>query len=328
MARPLRVEYSGAFYHIINRGNAREKIFKGGRDREKFLEYIERAVEQFSIIIHAYCLMNNHYHLLIETPNPNLSKTIQWIGTSYVQYFNTKHKRSGHLFQARFKSVLIDADAYLTHLSRYIHLNPLKAKIVDNLSEYSWSSYPAYTGTSRKPKWLETSRLLSGFGKNIREAQSDYKAYVEGIDIRKVKDPSKQADSGFILGDSGFVEWVKHNFLSDREESKEIPQLRRLKPRVEPDTIVQEVSKEFNCRKGYIVLKGRKNNTARKVAIYLAKDNCGIPFRELGEYFGNVTGASITMTYNLIVKEIKINDDLRRSVSKLKKVILRPVPKN
>ncbi len=137
MARLLRVEYPGANYHVINRGNEREKIFKSDRDREKFLEYIERATERFSIIVHTYCLLSNHYHLLLETPELNLSRSIQWICISYIQYFNTKRKRKGHLFQARFKSVLIDADEYLTHLSRYIHLNPLRTKIVESLDEYA-----------------------------------------------------------------------------------------------------------------------------------------------------------------------------------------------
>ena len=116
MARPLRFEYPGAYYHIINRGNAGENIFNSVRDREKFLEYLEKAVERFSIIVHTYCLMTTHYHLLIETPQPNLSAAIQWLNVSYAAYYNKKHRRFGHLFQGRFKSILIDADGYLKHL--------------------------------------------------------------------------------------------------------------------------------------------------------------------------------------------------------------------
>jgi len=122
MVRPLRVEYPGAYYHVINRGNAGEKIFLRRRDKEKFLEYLEKATERFSIIIHIYCIMSNHYHLLIETPQPNLSSAIQWLNVSYAAYYNKKHRRSGHLFQGRFRAILIDADEYLKHLSRYIHL--------------------------------------------------------------------------------------------------------------------------------------------------------------------------------------------------------------
>jgi len=154
MARPLRVEYPGAYYHVINRGNAGEDIFHSIRDREKFLEYLEKAVERFSIIVHTYCLMATHYHLLIETPQPNLSAAIQWLNVSYAAYYNKKRRRSGHLFQGRFKSILVDADGYLKHLSRYIHLNPVRAKIVTNPSEFSWSSYPAFIGKIKAPDWL------------------------------------------------------------------------------------------------------------------------------------------------------------------------------
>ena len=138
MSRPLRVEYPGAFYHVINRGNNQEKIFKNDRDREKFLEYLEKANERFSIIIHTYCLMSNHFHLLVGTPDANLSQAMQWINVSYATYFNRKRGRAGHLFQGRFKAILIDADEYLKHLSRYIHLNPVRAKLVSGPSEYQW----------------------------------------------------------------------------------------------------------------------------------------------------------------------------------------------
>jgi putative transposase len=133
MARPLRVEYPGAFYHVMHRGNAGEDIFISSRDREKFLEYLAISVKRYEIKIHTYCLMTNHYHLLVETPHPNLSQAIKWVNVSYAAYFNRKRRRAGHLFQGRFKSILVDADEYLKHLSRYIHLNPLRANMVDVL---------------------------------------------------------------------------------------------------------------------------------------------------------------------------------------------------
>lgn len=173
MARPLRVEYPGAFYHVINRGNAGDAVFKSIRDREKFLEYLGKAAERFSIRIHTYCLMTNHYHLLVETPDPNLSRSIQWINVSYATYFNRKRDRRGHLFQGRFTSILIDADEYLKHLSRYIHLNPVRAKMVDRPSDYLWSSYPAFTGGKKPPDWLEVNWLLSQFGNKRKNAEKN-----------------------------------------------------------------------------------------------------------------------------------------------------------
>ena len=155
MARPLRVEYPGAHYHVINRGNAGEDIFISERDKEKFLDYLEKAVERYGIIIHAYCLLTNHYHLLIETPLPNLSQAIKWINVSYATYFNRKRNRRGHLFQGRFKSIIVDADEYLKPLSRYIHLNPIRAKMVEKLDSYHWSSYLVYIGKRKPLEWLE-----------------------------------------------------------------------------------------------------------------------------------------------------------------------------
>ena len=137
MARPLRIEYSGAYHHVINRGNAGENIFIDERDREKFLEYLAKGTERFITKIHTYCLMSNHYHVLIETPQANLSVATQWLNVSYSVYFNKRHRRKGHLFQGRFKAILLDANEYLILLSRYIHLNPVRAKMVTHPFEES-----------------------------------------------------------------------------------------------------------------------------------------------------------------------------------------------
>ena len=150
MSRPLRVEYAGAFYHVINRGNAKEKIFYGDKDRDRFLQYLAIASERFSIIIKSYCLMTNHYHLLIETPEPNLSVAIQWLNVSYATYLNKKRCRSGHLFQGRYKAILVDADEYAKELSRHIHLNPVRAGIAEEADKYEWSSLPYYVGARKR----------------------------------------------------------------------------------------------------------------------------------------------------------------------------------
>ena len=318
MARPLRVDYPGAFYHVINRGNNQEDIFKNDRDKEKFLGYLEKASERFSIIIHTYCLMSNHYHLLVETPEPNLSATMQWINVSYATYFNRKRDRHGHLFQGRFKSILIDADVYLKHLSRYIHLNPVRAKMTSIPSEYLWSSYPFFIGKQKSPKFLKTEWLLSNFGRNKKEAKRNYKDFVEGGDIKGMENPSRHVTEGFILGDTDFVNWVKETFLSKRHDEKEIPQLKKLKPKISPGLVVQAVCKEFDCREERIITKGRKKNKAREVAIYLARDISGLSGRDLGDYFGGVSGALITIMYNRITQEVARNRRFRNKLERIK----------
>ncbi len=322
MARPLRVEYPGAYYHLINRGNAGENIFDGQREKEKFLEYLKKAVERFSMIIHTYCIMPNHYHILVETPQPNLSVAMQWLNVSYAGYYNKKHQRSGHLFQGRYKAMLIDADKYLKHLSRYIHLNPVRAKLVIKPVEYPWSSYSAFIRTIKASDWLETKWLLACFGRKKKEAIKNYKKFVEGIDIVAVENPNKHLHGGFILGDTDFVNWVKDTFLSTRDDEKEIPQLKRLKPKVSLETILQAVCDEFGRSKEQVMEKGRKGNKAREIAIYLARDFSGAKCKDLGEFFGGISGAAITMRYNQVINKIDRDKRLKGMANKIKGKII------
>lgn len=322
MARPLRVEYPGAFYHVINRGNAGENLFKGIRDREKFLEYLETAIERFSLKIYTYCLMTNHFHVLLETRLPNLSQAIQWVNVSYAGYFNRKYQRNGHLFQGRFKSILVDADEYLKQLSRYIHLNPVRANLVEHPDEYKWSSYSTITGKTKEPAWLESAWLLSQFGTQRKQAITNYKKFVEEANTKDLKNPAKDLSGGFILGSPDFVIWIKETFLSTRSDENEIPQLRELKPRINIDQIVEAVCREFNCEIETILQKGRKRNVARDVAIYLVRVLSGEKGKNIGEYFGNISGAAITRRYNCLVKQIENNKRFRNRIQRLKHKIV------
>src|SRR6266571_8366879 len=169
MARPLRIEYEGAHYHVTSRGNERKAIFRDDTDREKFLELIGRAVEQFDIRVHAYVLMDNHYHLLIETPKAGLNRALRYLNGVYTQAFNRRHKRVGHLFQGRYKAILVEKDSYLLELSRYIHLNPVRImpwkgragrEQLRYLERYRWSSIGGYWGTGRKESWVSYDEVL------------------------------------------------------------------------------------------------------------------------------------------------------------------------
>jgi REP element-mobilizing transposase RayT len=163
MARPLRITYPGAFYHVTSRGNERKAVFKSNRDREKFLEYLESATWRYNGVMHAYCLMDNHYHLLVETPSGNLPEIMRHINGAYTTYFNIKRARSGPLFQGRYKAILVDVDEYAKELSRYIHLNPVRAKMRSRPEEYRWSSYRSYIGDRKPPEWLYRDFILDYF---------------------------------------------------------------------------------------------------------------------------------------------------------------------
>ncbi|OGP99623.1 MAG: hypothetical protein A2026_02525 [Deltaproteobacteria bacterium RBG_19FT_COMBO_46_12] len=321
MARPLRLEYPGAFYHVLNRGNNLEYLFRNERDREKFLALLGKAKDRFSLVIHTYCLMDNHYHLLLETKEPNLSQAIQWLNVSYATYFNRRYRRPGHLFQGRFKAILIEADEYLRPLSRYIHLNPVRAKLVPTPDLYFWSSYRALIGKTRIPRLLEVDWLLTNFSEKRKEAMRRYKAFVEGMDMTKLKNPNKEIVGSFILGREHFVNWVKETFLFGRDDNKEIPQLKLLKTRGDPRRVVDEVCKEFGCSMEQVLKKGTKRNTAREAAIYLTKELSGLTCRDLGIYFGGVSGALITMTANRIAKRQIRDQVLGERIEKIKRQI-------
>ncbi len=202
MARPLRIEYPGAVYHITARGNNGGAIYKTERDREKFLEYLRIFHERYGVKVHAYCLMVNHYHLIIETLRGNLCKYMHALNSSYTAYFNTKRKRKGHLLQGRYKSILVDKDSYIQELSRYVHLNPVRAKIVKQPEEFKWSSYMYYVAEKKLPGYMETEFTLRYFRGNKKR----YKDFVEAGVEDKDHDIFKELKSGFILGDIDFVE--------------------------------------------------------------------------------------------------------------------------
>ena len=321
MARPLRLEYPGAFYHILNRGNNFERIFRNEKDKGKFLALLGKAKDRFSLVIHTYCLMDNHYHLLIETKEPNLSQAIQWINVSYATYFNRKYSRPGHLFQGRFKAILIEADEYLRPLSRYIHLNPVRAKLVSTPDLYFWSSYRALIGKTKTPRFLEIDWLLSNFSKQRKEAIQRYRAFVEGVDMTNLKNPNKEVVGSFILGREHFVKWVKETFLSEKDDNKEIPQLKQLRAKGDPRIMLDEICKEFGCSLEQVLKKGTKRNTPREVGIYLAKELSGLTCKDLGIFFGGVSGALITMTANRIAKRQIRERALEERIERIKKQI-------
>lgn len=185
MARPLRLEYEGAFYHITSRGNERGKIYFGDADYRKFIDYMAEAKKKYGIVIHCYVLMPNHYHLLIETPEANLSKVMHYINGSYTTHINIKKGRSGHLFQGRYKAIVVDRDSYVGELSRYIHLNPVRAKMVEKPEEYRYSSYVAYV-TGNEADLINTDLVLGLTGGGRR-----YRAFVEAGVGREMESPTE-----------------------------------------------------------------------------------------------------------------------------------------
>jgi REP element-mobilizing transposase RayT len=293
MGRPLRIEYPGALYHITSRGIERRRIFLGDPDRVKFLGILDDYHERYGILIHSYVLMDNHYHLVLETPRGNLLKVMHGINGGYTGYFNRRCGRTGHLFQGRYKGILVDKDSYLLQLSRYVHLNPVTAKIVEGPAEYRWSSYGGYISKRREFQWVEYGWVLSQFGRDKEEARKGYKKFVEQGLHGKVEDPFKEVYGQVVLGGEEFKTKIR-GLIRGRPISQEIVERKRFKEGPSAEDVVRKVARAFGIRDEVIVGKGERGNMARKIAIYLVKRWSGLSNEEIGGMFGKIHYSAVS----------------------------------
>jgi REP element-mobilizing transposase RayT len=224
MARPLRIEFDGALYHVSSRGNDRKATFKDDRDRDLFLNTVAKVIERFHWICHAYCLMNNHYHLVIETPDGNLSKGMRQLNGVYTQAFNKRHRRVGHVFQGRFKGILVQKDSHFLEVCRYVVLNPVRVKTVGHPRQWRWSSYRATAGMVQAHGCLTADEVLSHFGRRKASAQAKYCEFVQaGIGSPSIWD---DLEAQSLLGVEGFAEGLRHH-VTGKKKIREIPKGQR-----------------------------------------------------------------------------------------------------
>lgn len=310
MARQLRIEYPGALYHVTSRGNEKKDIFRSIKDRDKFLSYLSSAWERHGAVFHAYCLMSNHFHLMVETPLGNLSWIMKHINGSYTTYFNVKHKRAGHLLQGRYKAVLVQADAYAAELSRYIHLNPVRAKMVSTPEEYRWSSCSRYLeGT--EPSWLSTGLVLGYFGTEDEDRRRNYRDYLYDAIGKESRDPLSDSVASTILGSDDFVRDIREKYLDGKENDRELPALRDLSrgPGVAEIKALSEEAFQENER------------LARMAGIYLCWRYSGAKLKEIGALYGisesGVNRACFRFE-NMMEGEKDLRERLRRLTGKLK----------
>ncbi|MBT9151420.1 MAG: Chromosomal replication initiator protein DnaA [candidate division WS2 bacterium] len=313
MARPLRIEYENACYHITSRGNERKPIYLEEKDYYKFLDLLSQLPQRFGVIIHGYVLMANHYHLLLETPLTNMAKTIHYLNATYSGYFNRKYGRVGHLFQGRYKGILIDKNQYLLAVSRYIHLNPLKSKLSDRPEDYLYSSYSSYIGIRKTDSWLTTEWVLGQFSDDLVNAHAGYQAFVEE-GLAKEDNPLKDLKAGFILGGDDFVDKVKNRVGLIRH--REIPQSKDLCVTRTYEEILTMVSVMFGVGKEEILIPGERNNFARKVSIYLLRKYTHLKNMEIAQGFG-VGYTAVSQVSLRLRKEMEENPSLKSVVQGL-----------
>ncbi len=307
-------------YHVLSRGNERRDIFYDDDDRRTFLNTLGEMAQRFEIELLAYVLMNNHYHLLLRSLRANLSRAMQWLGATYTNRFNARHARSGHLFQGRFKSMLVENDAYLMGLSFYIHRNPLRAGMVKRLADYPWSSYRFYAFGKTAPEWLKTERILGRY-QNAGDRHAAYRLQIQH-DAREEIRVWGNLHHGFILGTDEFVAAIKERFLPDAPH-REIPQQRRLIKDLDLGRVLAKAAAHLGCDLGDF-----KKATKVSPSLVLERDlliyvmwRLGVRTNsQIGEVFG-LTGSSVSRRVGVLKSRALKDNSIREKIAELKNII-------
>ena len=310
MARPPRIERPGAWYHVTSRGTERRRIFNDDRDHRHFCELLEQMVSRFGVQLHAYVLMTNHYHLLLETPQANLSQAVQWLNVSFSIWFNRRHRRCGPLFQGRFKAIIFDAQEAALTLSRYVHLNAVDkraqkalraglgaaprpevvAQRLATLRQHRWSSYAAYVGWKPRPAWLRTDVILAYLGRGEGTVQQAYRNYVETA-IREglPASPWENLVEGVALGSSKFVKQLRKVWRGDERGSRGLKRLRGMPTWKAAVKAVERLRGEK-----WATFRDRYGDWGRDLALYLGRTRCGLKLKTLGVLAGGIDYVSVS----------------------------------
>ena len=306
MARPLRIEYPGAFYHVTSRGNEQKDVFKSQRDREKFLSYLESAVVRYGAVVHTWCLMSNHYHLLLETPAGNLSQIMRHINGAYTTYFNVKRKRAGHLFQGRYKAILVEADAYALELSRYMHLNPVRAGMVAKPEDYRWSSYRSYIGDSLTPAWLKTDFILGYVGKGASKASTMYRRFVEDLLDRTYESPLHATVASTVLGGEEFIRAVSVRHVGQTRAARNLPAVKALARRPSMEAIIGTIKVEL----------GDRAELLRAVSLYGCQHYSCATLKDIGARFG-ISDAAVSQASRRVALQAETDRQLKKLLDRI-----------
>ena len=324
MARPLRIQYPGAVYHVTCRGNERRDIFRDDEDRKTFLRFLFQSLNIYSVKLYAYVLMSNHFHLLVETQVANLAEFMRHFNITYTGYFNRRHRRVGHLYQGRYKSILVEKGAYLSTLSRYIHLNPIRLKSFakvpskekfEKLLDYPWSSLPGYLDKSRQESMTDYTLVLADYGGDTKNGRNAYREQLIS-DIDESIDVTGDIYGQSILGGDDFINWVKESFLGE-QETRELPLVRSIRNYQQKEAILEIIERETG--KDLETLKKEKGDL-RRLAMDLLYRHGGMK--------GAAIGALLGIDYSAVSRERKklrgmISQDgvLRKTMHKIEGII-------
>jgi len=321
MPRPLRIQYPDAWYHVMNRGRRGEKIFENKEDYRSFVDLLEELSEVFNVNIAAYCLMSNHYHLLVQTPDTNLSRSMRHLNSVYTQRYNRRHGSDGRLFRGRYKSIVVESESYALELVRYIHRDPLEAGIVNTLQEYPWSSHKPYLSDAKKWKWLHKDHILELFSKSKPESIRRYKRFVLKESPEEINRIFRRKKLPSVLGSKGFVAWVKGKFFTLKDVG-EVPETKRLAPDV--GKIKSLVCETYKIKEDdlYVTRRGFFNEP-RNVAVYLIRRLRNDTLKEVGKQMGIEKYSTVSSIVERVKSQMKADGGLQKRVEHLKEVIIK-----
>lgn len=328
MARPLRIQYAGAFYHVMNRGNSRQDVFLTDSDRSSFLGGLADSCETFGVRLIVYVLMPNHFHLVVQTSQANLSEFMRHLLVTYTVRFNRKRNRTGHVFQGRYKSLIVEQDEYLLPLTRYIHLNPVRTdrfKAADRkikaeyLNGYRWSSLPGYCYVRKREKSLDYGWLLDAyFGGDSHGGRRRCKEYVfQGL-AAEIKNPFENVTHQSVLGTDDFVEWIKGHLPSGKE--REIPSLRKLRRALPIEKIIQEIGKARGVEAKTLLGRNAKTKTLRQMAMELCYRFGRTTQNEIGQAFG-VDYSTVSQNRKRLKQKLLSGKSLRKEFQEIERKI-------
>jgi REP element-mobilizing transposase RayT len=305
--------YPGAFYHVTCRGNERKEIFLDDKDRSLFLDKLLLSCNIFNVPVLSYVLMNNHFHMLLTTPDGNLSDFMRHFNISYTSSFNRRHKRVGHLYQGRYKSFLVDADSYLLELSRYIHLNPVRIKTERGkspgerwrlLSQYKWSSLEGYMNKGKRKSFVNYEMVLNYVGGDNRKGRSEYIRFIRGGLDRGVKSPLEEGKGTGIVGSEDFIEIIKDKFFKENRDAREQPQLREIKKVIKPEDLIDYFLEATDLKREAVCVRG-KNSLDRAILMEFLYRYCKITQPEIGEYFGGIDYSAVSQARIRLQKKMQ-----------------------
>ena len=318
MSRPLRIEFKGAYYHVMNRGAGRQAIFAHDAHRLIYLELLRQVADMFRAEIHAFCLMDNHYHLLVSTPEGNLNRIMRHLNGVYTQRYNRLEHTDGPLFRGRYQAILVDADAYLLCVSRYIHLNPVAAGMVKKTYQFPWSSYRAYIGRTKAPSWLNTDTTLAMVG--ARSCRQRYRQFVEaGVDTETQRFYERKSHSP-IFGRPAFVKKMDNRI----KPHPEVPDHQKIRSPISLPQVAALTAAVFKADKTQIIraTRGRGDyHAARGAAMYLSRKIAGYSLTAIAHYFGLASYGSASGQIHRFQQVLANDSDIKKLVARVEQKI-------